>query len=88
MTAARRGSCRGAAQVCPTQAIWYGDYEEFVAQRLGHPVNHTVFGEQDVRTRVYHVLPAEVAQLDVTELLNQARAELGQDRPREEAWVL
>src|ERR671936_747782 len=32
------------AQACPTQALWYGDYEEFVNQRRGHPVNHTVFG--------------------------------------------
>ena len=76
------------AQVCPTQAIWYGDYEEFIAQRRGHAVNHTVFGEQDVRTRVYHVLPTEVGQLEVTQLLDEAGAELGHERPREEAWVL
>jgi Fe-S-cluster-containing dehydrogenase component len=76
------------AQVCPTQAIWYGDYEEFVGQRRGHAVSHTSFGEQDVRTRVYHVLPVEVDQLAVTDLLDEARAELGQTAPREEAWVL
>jgi Fe-S-cluster-containing dehydrogenase component len=76
------------AQVCPTQAIWYADYEEFVAQRRGHAVNHTVFGEQDVRTRVYHVLPAEVGQLEVTQLLDQAAAELGHEQSRQEAWVV
>jgi Fe-S-cluster-containing dehydrogenase component len=76
------------AQVCPTQAIWYGDYEEFVVQRRGHPVSHTAFGEQDVRTRVYHVLPVDVDRLGVTELLEEARSELGTQQSREEAWVL
>jgi Fe-S-cluster-containing dehydrogenase component len=76
------------AQVCPTQAIWYGDYEEFVAQRRGHPVSHTAFGEQDVRTRVYHVLPVDVDRLGVTDLLDEARSELGKPPAREEAWVL
>ena len=41
-----------------------------------------------VWTRVYHVLPAEVGQLEVTQLLDQAGAELGHERAREEAWVL
>jgi Fe-S-cluster-containing dehydrogenase component len=79
------------AQACPTQALWYGTYEEFVTQRQGHPVRHTVFGEQEVRTRVYHVLPADVDRLDVTALLDEARADLGQPtagQEREEAWVL
>jgi Fe-S-cluster-containing dehydrogenase component len=79
------------AQACPTQALWYGTYEEFVAQRKGHPVRRTVFGDQEVRTRVYHVLPAEVDRLNVSELLDEARAELGRDPgapSQEEAWVL
>lgn len=76
------------AQVCPTQAIWYGDYEEFVSQRRGRAVNHTVFGEQDVRTRVYHVLSDDVSQLEVNELLDQAAPESGYQRLREEAWIL
>jgi Fe-S-cluster-containing dehydrogenase component len=79
------------AQACPTQALWYGDYEEFTHQRNGHPVSHTAFGEQEVTTRVYHVLPAETDRLDVSALLDEARAELAQGhaRPRHlEAWVL
>jgi Fe-S-cluster-containing dehydrogenase component len=76
------------AQACPTGAIWYGDYEEFVNQRRGHAVRHTVFGDQEVRTRVFHVLPLEEEQLDVTALLRQASAELRHEREREEAWVL
>jgi Fe-S-cluster-containing dehydrogenase component len=76
------------AQACPTGAIWYGDYEEFVNQRRGHAVRHTVFGEQTIRTRVFHVLPIEEDQLDVTKLLRQASLELGLEGQREEAWVL
>jgi Fe-S-cluster-containing dehydrogenase component len=75
------------AQVCPTQAIWYADYEEFAAQRQGRPVNHTRFGAQEVQTRVYHVLPEGVSRLDVAALLDEAEAEVGVAR-REEAWVL
>lgn len=77
------------AQACPTQAIWYGDYEEFVNERQGLPVNITVFGEQEVRTKVYHVLPQELPRLDVIALLQEAEAEVGQaGEPRTEAWVL
>jgi Fe-S-cluster-containing dehydrogenase component len=77
------------AQACPTQAIWYGDYEEFVHERQGRAVNVTSFGGQTVRTRVYHVLPTDVPRLDVSFLLAEAEASLGQqERQAEEAWVL
>jgi Fe-S-cluster-containing dehydrogenase component len=79
------------AQACPTQALWYGDYEEFTNQRNGHPVSHTAFGDQEIRTRVYHVLPAETNRLDVSALLDEARADLGRAPSageRQEAWVL
>ncbi len=79
------------AQACPTQALWYGDYERFSVERNGRPVSHTVFGNQEVRTRVYHVLPTEADRLDVSGLIEQARADLnraGTDEAREEAWVL
>ena len=77
------------AQACPTQAIWYGDYEEFVNERQGLPVNMTVFGEQEVRTKVYHVLPQELPRLDVLALLQEAEAEAGRvGETRTEAWVL
>lgn len=78
------------AQACPTQALWYGTHEEFATRRQGHPVQHTVFGDQEVRTRVYHVLPAEVDRLDVAALLAAAQESLGRPsgQPREEAWVL
>src|SRR5690606_13286038 len=78
------------AQACPTQAIWYGDYEEFVNQREGRPVNVTNFGSQQVQTRVYHVLPDDTARLDVNMLLAEAEADVAAatSGAREEAWVL
>lgn len=79
------------AQACPTQALWYGTFEEFTAERNGRPVNHTVFGEQSVRTRVYHVLPDEVDQFDIRALLDEARADLKRPAdtvPEKDPWVL
>jgi hypothetical protein len=52
-------------------------------------VRHTVFGGQEVRTRVYHVLPEEAPALDIIGLLTATRP--GEGAPgaaREEAWVL
>ena len=77
------------AQACPTQALWYGDYEEFVNERQGRAMNVTSFGAQDVRTRVYHVVADETPRFDIMELLSEARAESGGPaRPHQEAWVL
>jgi Fe-S-cluster-containing dehydrogenase component len=77
------------AQACPTQAIWYGDYEEFVNERVGRAVNVTNFGTQSVQTRVYHVLPEDEPRLDITLLLAEAEGQFGvKDAAREEAWVL
>jgi Fe-S-cluster-containing dehydrogenase component len=77
------------AQACPTQALWYGEYEEFAALRQGAAVNVTAFGAQQVRTRVYQVVAEPMEQLDVLALLDEARAEVGAGAaPRQEAWVL
>lgn len=73
------------AQTCPTDALWYGTFEEFNALRLGEPIRQTRFGEQDVRTRVYHVLPEGNERLDVIGILQEAA---GDHPAREEAWVL
>jgi Fe-S-cluster-containing dehydrogenase component len=84
-----RGLKPWCAQVCPTQALWYGDFEEFTVARRGHAVRRTGFGAQEVRTRVFHVLPDGTARLDVAALLEEARGELGRPAPvRAEAWVL
>ena len=77
------------AQACPTQAIWYGDYEEFVNQREGRAVDVTSFGAQSVRTKNYHVLPANEPRLDATLLLMEADGHaVLTGAAEEEAWVL
>jgi len=78
------------AQACPTQALWYGDYEEFTNQRQGKPVNHTGFGSQEVQTRVYHVLPAETPMLNLVELLRErdAGGPINTNWSNKEAWIL
>ena len=77
------------AQACPTQALWYGDHEQFSAERRGRAVNRAGFGSQTVRTRVYHVLPPETASFDLAALLAEAAQEVGRPTgPSEEAWVL
>ena len=84
-----RGLKPWCAQVCPTQALWYGSYEDFALQRRGHAVRRTGFGTQEVRTRVFHVLPDGTARLDVAARLDLVREELGRPAPaRAEAWVL
>jgi len=75
------------AQVCPTDALWYGDYEGFSQQRRGHAVRETTFGEQAVRTRVFHVVPEGQERLEVAELLEQARKEVGAPDSREEDFL-
>jgi len=81
------------AQACPTDAIWYGTFEEFEHERNGHPVNDTELGRTDVHTRVYHVVPSNVDKLDVVALLREISAEEAA-RPtagagvRDEAWIL
>jgi hypothetical protein len=56
-------------------------------QREGQPINVTGYGSQSVRTRVYWVLPEETQRLNIADLLQEARAEVGGE-PQEEAWVL
>jgi Fe-S-cluster-containing dehydrogenase component len=71
------------AQACPTDAIWYGTYEEFDTERRGRAVSDTQFGSQQVRTRCYHVLPEETEELDLLPLVGISRTE-----SKDEAWVL
>lgn len=81
-----QGAQPWCAQVCPTDAIWYGDFEQFTRQREGYAVNQTTFGEQTVRTRVYHVVAEERPALDVTRLLDEADQRRFAEQT--EAWVL
>lgn len=62
--------------VCPTQAIWYGTYEEWLAagraEQGARPTNQFTFGSQRVQTRHYVVLTEDEEQLDLTTLTAQA----------------
>ncbi|GCE19458.1 4Fe-4S dicluster domain-containing protein [Dictyobacter kobayashii] len=67
------------ATVCPTQAIFYGTYEEWMAagraQQGAKPVNTFYFGRQRVQTRNYVIMPEQEDELDLMALVE--KAELG-----------
>jgi len=62
------------ATVCPTQAIFYGTYEEWVAVGRGKqgakPVNTFYFGRQRLRTRNYVVMTQDDEELDLMALVD------------------
>jgi Fe-S-cluster-containing dehydrogenase component len=64
------------ASVCPTQAIFYGTYEEWIAAGRGQqgakPVNVFYFGKQRVRTRNYVVMSEQHDALDLMALAEEA----------------
>lgn len=64
------------ASVCPTQAIFYGTYEEWIqagrAQQGAKPVNVFYFGKQRVRTRNYVVMTQHDDALDLMALAEEA----------------
>jgi ferredoxin len=64
------------ASVCPTQAIFYGTYEEFMQAGRGaqgaKPVNVFYFGQQRIRTRNYVVMREEDDALDLMALAVEA----------------
>ncbi len=65
------------ATVCPTQAIFYGTYEEWLeagrAKQGAKPVNTFYFGQQKVRTRNYVVMRQEDEALDLLSLVTEAK---------------
>jgi hypothetical protein len=64
------------ATVCPTQAIFYGTYEEWIAagraRQGAKPVNTFYFGQQRVRTRNYVVMTQQDEELDLMALVEEA----------------
>ncbi len=64
------------ATVCPTQAIFYGTYEEWLAagraKQNAKPVNVFYFGQQRVQTRNYVVMIEQDEALDLLALAEQA----------------
>ncbi|GLV58679.1 hypothetical protein KDH_55090 [Dictyobacter sp. S3.2.2.5] len=85
------------ATVCPTQAIFYGTYEEWLTAGRGQqgakPVNTFYFGRQRVQTRNYVTLREEENELDLMALVEQADMGLHMDLPaptanqHADAWV-
>jgi Fe-S-cluster-containing dehydrogenase component len=65
------------ASVCPSQALWFGTFDEFAAGRTGTLVNEWRFGNQDVVTMVRTVARGPGA-IDV---LSAADARPWQDDP-------
>ena len=69
------------ATVCPTQAIFYGTYEEWLtagrAKQGAKPINVFYFGAQRVQTRNYVVMREEDDALDLLALAEAAS--LGQN---------
>lgn len=53
------------ATVCPSQALSYATVEEIQRTRKGIIVNEWVFGEEEVRTKVYVVVPPETGKIHV-----------------------
>jgi Fe-S-cluster-containing dehydrogenase component len=83
------------ATVCPTQAIFYGTYEEWLAAGRGRqgakPVNTFYFGRQKLRSRNYVVMRQEDEELDILALVDAINrsTELPQSLPAQETeqWV-
>jgi Fe-S-cluster-containing dehydrogenase component len=44
------------ASVCPSEALWYGTFEDFNRTRHGSLLRDFLFGAQEVRTKVYTVV--------------------------------
>jgi Fe-S-cluster-containing dehydrogenase component len=63
------------ATVCPTQAIWYGTYEEWLqsgrARQGAKPTNTFHFGDQTVRTRHYVIVREEDEALDLMAMVEE-----------------
>jgi Fe-S-cluster-containing dehydrogenase component len=79
------------ATVCPTQAIFYGTYEEWLeagrAKQGAKPVNTFYFGQQKVRTRNYVVMRQEDEALDLLSLVTEANLGISANIPEVNAGV-
>jgi Fe-S-cluster-containing dehydrogenase component len=53
------------ATVCPSGALTYTSMEEIQRTRQGIPVNSWKFGAEEVKTKVYVMVPREVTRVDI-----------------------
>ena len=54
------------ATVCPSGALTYTSMEEIQRTRQGIPVNSWKFGAEEVKTKVYVMVPREVIRVDIS----------------------
>jgi ferredoxin len=53
------------ATVCPSGALTFASMEEIQRTRRGIPINSWKFGNDEVRTKVYVMVPREVERVDI-----------------------
>jgi Fe-S-cluster-containing dehydrogenase component len=53
------------ATVCPSGALTYTTMEDIQRTRRGIPVNSWKFGGEEVKTKVYVMVPREVERIDI-----------------------
>jgi Fe-S-cluster-containing dehydrogenase component len=53
------------ATVCPSGALTFATMEEIQRTRRGIPINSWKFGDEEVRTKVYVMVPRSVERVDV-----------------------
>ena len=53
------------ATVCPSGALTYTTMEEIQRTRQGIPINSWKFGAEEVKTKVYVMVPREVTKVDI-----------------------
>jgi Fe-S-cluster-containing dehydrogenase component len=53
------------ATVCPSGALAYATMEEMQRTRRGIPINSWRFGGEEVRTKVYVMVPREVERVNI-----------------------
>jgi Fe-S-cluster-containing dehydrogenase component len=74
------------ASVCPTGALAFGTYEQIVPLRRTKPVNVHVFGNQQVETKVYMMLPTDAQAVDV-DGAGGFEGRLGISEPDRKSWI-
>lgn len=53
------------ATVCPSEALYYGPLDAFKERRRGRLVNEFRFGRQELRTKVFMVMPADHERIEI-----------------------
>ena len=53
------------ATVCPSGALTYTSMEEIQRTRQGIPINSWKFGAEEVKTKVYVIVPREVKRIEI-----------------------